>query len=96
MVIEFRITWPANSEANATLSEVRRMVEDLEFCGLGACECADCVRHQVSAVIRYCQLASSEVSANILEIDKDEAINLFTAGAIESSDSLALRVGSAS
>jgi len=62
--IEFEIKPLAeNRDGERALAEVSRILEGLRFCGMNACICAECVRHQVRAIISHCSLASCEASA---------------------------------
>jgi hypothetical protein len=79
MEIELRVTpFAKTREPGRALSEVSRIIEDLRFCGLSACQCFECVRHQVRAIIGHCQLASCEVSAPIHRKGENETIDART------------------
>jgi hypothetical protein len=71
--IELRVKpLAANPEPDRSLLEVSRIVEALRFCGLDVCECYECVRHQVRAIVSQCKLASCEASATIRRIGENE------------------------
>jgi hypothetical protein len=42
-------------DANRNLAQVVRMLEHLRFWEGGSCDCAECIRHQVRAIMSYCR-----------------------------------------
>ncbi len=60
--LEIKLVGASGASTERAMAEVSRIIDDLRFCGVSAGSCAACARHQLNAMIRYCE-SQAELSA---------------------------------
>jgi hypothetical protein len=60
--LEIKLVGAGGASTERAMARVSRIIDDLRFCGVSAWSCAACARHQVNAMIRYCE-GQAELSA---------------------------------
>jgi hypothetical protein len=60
--LEIKLIGAGGASTERAMAKVSRIIDDLRFCGVSAGSCAACARHQLNAMVRYCE-GQAELSA---------------------------------